>query len=54
MSWMSAGLNTVPTEWEIEFTNGIGSQLSRFVKNGTLNYATFDRTGEYIKDLGIP
>ena len=31
---MSSGLNPTPTEWEINFTDILGQQLSAFVKTG--------------------
>ena len=51
MLLMSSGLNPSPTEWEVEFTDLIGGQLSAFVKSGRPmgNIETFNVNGVYTK-----
>ena len=48
---MSSGLNPTPTEWEVEFTDIIGEQLSVFVKTGQPNgdIKVFGANGSYTK-----
>ena len=51
MLLMSSGLNPTPTEWEVEFTEIIGEQLSAFVKTGQPNgdIKVFSANGSYTK-----
>ena len=53
MLGMSAGLNSAPTEWEIEMTALVGEQLSTFVKTGlpSGNLPKFNADGQYIKGM---
>ena len=51
MLLMSSGLNPTPTEWEINFTDILGEQLSAFVKTGlpARDIERFSTSGAYTK-----
>ena len=53
MLGMSAGLNSAPTQWEVEMTALVGEQLSTFVKTGVPsgNLPKFNADGQYIKGM---
>ena len=53
MLGMSAGLNSAPTQWEVEMTALVGEQLSTFVKTGVSagNLPKFNADRQYIKGM---